>query len=211
MVANVSVVLCFVATMLAFAAANELKVTQYEGPTECGDADKVKKGDQLGMHYTGTIDASSKTGTPGKQFDSSRGRSIFETKIGVGQVIPGWDEGLIGLCKGAKATLVIPPHKGYGDSGAGGDIPGGATLNFDVEVVSVAEGKPEPNLFVELDTDKDSKLTQEEVLAYFKKQGRDQLPDGLFESEDKNKDGHIDWDEFGGPKGAAPPDYKDEL
>ena len=44
------------------AAADELKVTQYEGPTECVDEDKVKVGDQLGMHYTGTIDASSKTG-----------------------------------------------------------------------------------------------------------------------------------------------------
>lgn len=72
--------------LLASATADELKVTQYDGPTECEDADKVKQGDQLGMHYTGTIDASSKTGTAGKQFDSSRGRSVFETKIGVGQV-----------------------------------------------------------------------------------------------------------------------------
>jgi len=195
----------------AAVADDGLVVKQYEGPTECEDADTVKKGDQLGMHYTGTIDASSKTGTPGKQFDSSRGRGVFDTKIGVGQVIQGWDQGLIGLCKGAKATLVVPPEMGYGAGGAGGDIPGGATLNFDVEVMSITEGPPEPNLFMELDTDKDGKLTKEEVLAHFKKNGRDELPDGLWEGEDKNKDGHIEWEEFGGPKGKVPPMYKEEL
>jgi FKBP-type peptidyl-prolyl cis-trans isomerase 2 len=52
-------------------------------------------------------------------------------------VIDGWDKGLLGLCKGAHATLVVPPEFGYGDDGAGDDIPGGATLNFEVEVVAV--------------------------------------------------------------------------
>ena len=60
--------------LVAVAAASELKVTQYEGPTECEEADKVKVGDQLGMHYTGTIDQTSATGEKGKQFDSSRDR-----------------------------------------------------------------------------------------------------------------------------------------
>lgn len=169
-------------------------------------------GDSLGMHYTGTIDASSKTGTPGKKFDSSRDRGqVFETKIGVGQVIQGWDKGLIGLCKGAKATLVIPPEMGYGDSGAGADIPGGATLNFDVEVVSIFDAPPEPNLFEELDTDKDSRLTKEEVLAHFVKQGMQELPGELWSSEDKDQDDFISWEEFTGPKGTAPPNYKDEM
>jgi len=198
--------------LLAVIAATELKVSQYAGPTECEETDKVKIGDQLGMHYTGTIDESSETGTPGKKFDSSRDRGQpFSTKIGVGQVIKGWDEGLIGMCKGAKATLVIPPDMGYGARGAGGDIPGGATLNFDVEVMSVAEGPPEENLFVELDTDKDARLTKEEVLAFFKKQGRNELPPELWASEDKDGNGFIEWEEFGGPKGKAKPDYKEEL
>ena len=158
-------------------AADELKVTVYDGPTECADEDKVVAGKSLGMHYTGTIDKSSTTGVPGKKFDSSRDRGqVFQTKIGVGQVIKGWDEGLIGMCKGAKATLVIPPEMGYGAQGAGGDIPGGATLNFDVEVMSVADAPPEPNLFAELDTDGDAKLTKEEVLAHFKKQGATSCP-----------------------------------
>ena len=67
------------------------------------------------MHYTGSIDESSATGDKGSKFDSSRDRgSTFDFRLGGGQVIRGWDEGLIGLCKGAKATLIIPPEMGYG-------------------------------------------------------------------------------------------------
>jgi len=114
-------------------AATELKVTVIEGPTECTDEEKVSAGNYLSMHYTGTIDESSETGTKGSQFDSSRTRDqTFDFKVGGGQVIKGWDEGLLGLCKGARAVLVIPPEMGYGAAGAGADIPGGATLNFDV-------------------------------------------------------------------------------
>lgn len=92
------------------------------------------------MHYTGTIDQSSATGEKGSKFDSSRDRGqTFDVQIGAGQVIKGWDEGIVGLCKGAKANLVIPPEMGYGDQGAGGQIPGGATLHFDVEVVDINE------------------------------------------------------------------------
>jgi len=235
--------------------ADELKVTQYGGPTECEDSDRVKKGDQLGMHYTGTIDASSKTGEAGKQFDSSRDRGdVFETQIGVGEVIDGWDKGLIGLCKGAKATLVIPPEMGYGDMGAGGDIPGGATLNFDVEVMSISEGleftaegeegqddeaegeegqggdegdegeegeegeaadtglgEEDQNLFAEIDTSKDGKLSRDEVLAHLQSsEGKvedagNEMIERIWESEDKDKDGFISWHEFTGPKGDTPP------
>ena len=114
-------------------AQAELKVDVYEGPTECDNAAKVMTGSYLQMHYTGKIDESSETGEKGKEFDSSRGGGdTFDFQVGAGQVIKGWDEGLLGLCKGAKATLVIPPEMGYGEQGAGGDIPGGATLNFDV-------------------------------------------------------------------------------
>ena len=158
----------------------------------------------------GTIDASSKTGVAGKDFDSSRERGeVFETQIGVGEVIKGWDQGLVGLCKGAKAKLIIPPHLGYGKQGAGREIPGDATLNFDVEVVSVETGPEPPNLFADLDKNKDGKLTPEEILQYFKAQGIDKLPDGLMDNEDKDKDGFVSWSEFGGPKGKEPP--KEEL
>eukprot|EP00957_Ditylum_brightwellii_P078770 5989411-Ditylum_brightwellii.AAC.1 len=101
------------------------------------------------MHYTGKIDESSETGEKGSVFDSSRDRGQpFEFQIGAGRVIAGWDQGLLGLCKGAKANLVIPPEFGYGEHGAGGVIPGGATLHFDVEVLGIStEGDvpEEPN------------------------------------------------------------------
>jgi hypothetical protein len=108
--------------MLALLAASAqgasagLTVTQTGGPTECEE--KTAPGHHLSMHYTGTIDESSATGVKGAQFDSSipRGKT-FDFPLGGGRVIRGWDEGLVGLCKGAQATLVIPPELGYGDSG----------------------------------------------------------------------------------------------
>ncbi len=200
-----------VAALAAPALAAELQVKQYEGPTECADEDKVKTGDHLEMHYTGTIDESSETGVKGKKFDSSRDRGqTFDFPIGQGRVIKGWDEGIIGLCKGAKATLIIPPDMGYGDSGAGADIPGGATLNFDVEVVDIKDGPPPPpNYFAMIDTDGDGFLSKEEIDAFFSQQGRE-TPDELWEHEDKDKDGKISWEEFSGPKGTEPP-QKEEL
>jgi len=159
------------------------------------------------MHYTGTIDATSATGKAGSQFDSSRGRGqTFDFVIGQGQVIQGWEQGLIGLCKGAKATLIIPPEMGYGEQGAGGDIPGGATLNFDVEVVDFGAPPPPPDIFGEIDADKDAELTTEELLNWFKENREmDELPDGLMESMDADSDGKISWDEFNGPKSATKP------
>lgn len=196
-------------TLAVAASAAEIEVKVYEGPTECDDSEKVQAGQFLSMHYTGTIDESSETGEKGSKFDSSRDRGdTFDFQIGVGQVIKGWDEGLLGLCKGSKATLVIPPEKGYGDAGAGGAIPGGATLNFDVEVVGMSsEGPAEPNLFAQLDTDNDGRLTKEEVLAFFIEQGQEGLPTGLWEGEDKDGDGFISHEEFSGPKGGP----KEEL
>jgi len=125
-----------------------------------------------------------------------------------------WDQGILGLCVGAKAILTIPPKLGYGERGAGGAIPGGATLKFDVEVVKISEdtGSPEArysgeNLFAEIDTDENGHLTSEEILAYFKTQGMEEIPEGLMEHEDKDNDGKISWEEFSGPKGGP----RDEL
>ena len=81
----------------------------------------------------------------GKKFDSSldRGEPISIT-LGRGQVIQGWDKGLLDMCLGEKRRLVIPPALAYGDRGAGKDIPGGATLVFDVELVTLNGQKYEP-------------------------------------------------------------------
>uniref|UniRef100_A0A7S1H5P0 peptidylprolyl isomerase n=1 Tax=Thalassionema nitzschioides TaxID=33649 RepID=A0A7S1H5P0_9STRA len=193
-------------------ASTELSVTVTDGPKECDDSEKVAAGQHVSMHYTGTIDESSETGEKGKKFDSSRDRdTTFDFEIGKGMVIQGWDKGLIGLCKGAKATLIIPPDMGYGDQGAGDDIPAGATLNFDVEVVGISDSAPPPpNYFAMIDEDKDGKITKEEMTAFFTKQGAPEIPEGLWESEDKDGDGVVTWEEFNGPKGETDPS-KDEL
>lgn len=96
---------------------------------------KSKKGDLLQMHYTGTLE-------DGTEFDSSipRGQP-FSFTLGVGQVIKGWDQGLLNMCEGEKRRLVIPAHLGYGDRGAGEKIPGGSTLIFEVELLKIERTK----------------------------------------------------------------------
>eukprot|EP01083_Nonionella_stella_P116007 344417_1 len=99
-----NILVAFLALAGTAVKAAELKVEVYDGPTECDDANTVKAGNQLAMHYTGTIDQSSETGEKGAKFDSSRDRGeTFDVIIGMGQVIRGWDEGIVGLCLGAKA------------------------------------------------------------------------------------------------------------
>merc|ERR1712086_227377 len=95
-------------------------------------------GDKLTMQYTGIIDPNSATGTKGQKFDSSLDHGTpFSFTLGQGEVIQGWDQGLVGICPGEKRKLVVPPAMAYGDQGAGSAIPGGATLDFDVECVKV--------------------------------------------------------------------------
>ncbi|XP_077028528.1 peptidyl-prolyl cis-trans isomerase FKBP2 [Agelaius phoeniceus] len=103
-------------------------------PERCGE--RSRRGDVLTLHYTGTLE----DGTP---FDSSLSREQpFVFSLGTGQVIKGWDQGLLGMCEGEKRKLVIPPELGYGDRGAPPKIPGGAVLIFEVELLKI-ERRPE--------------------------------------------------------------------
>uniref|UniRef100_A0A7S1BXR1 peptidylprolyl isomerase n=1 Tax=Corethron hystrix TaxID=216773 RepID=A0A7S1BXR1_9STRA len=120
------------------ASAGELVVDQYGGPTDCVPEEQASKGQFLTMHYTGTIDESSATGEKGSKFDSSLDRGEpFSFQLGTGQVIKGWDQGIEGLCIGARANLIIPPELGYGESGAGGAIPGGKVFCLDLRLFTL--------------------------------------------------------------------------
>ncbi len=103
---------------------------QYEDQQE-GTGAAAKKGDTVDVHYTGWL-------TNGTKFDSSldRGRP-FSFRLGAGQVIPGWDEGVASMKPGGKRKLTIPAKLGYGSRGAGGVIPPNADLVFEVELLKV--------------------------------------------------------------------------
>merc|ERR1740129_1482682 len=92
-----------------------------------GTGPEVRPGSVVGMFYSGKLKNNN------KQFDSCTQGKPFKFKIGKGEVIKGWDIGVMGMKVGGKRTLVIPPQMGYGGAGAPPDIPGNATLVFDVE------------------------------------------------------------------------------
>ncbi|XP_008794656.1 FK506-binding protein 2-like [Phoenix dactylifera] len=123
----------------------ELQIGVKYKPESCSI--QAHKGDSIKVHYRGTL-------TDGTVFDSSfeRGDPI-EFELGSGQVIKGWDQGLLGMCVGEKRKLKIPAKLGYGAQGSPPTIPGGATLIFDTELVAV-NGKT-------LDGDKSAKGNSE--------------------------------------------------
>ena len=107
---------------------------QYED-TSVGQGPAAKPGQTCVMHYTGWLWSD---GAKGAKFDSSLDRNRpFSFKLGAGQVIGGWDEGVAGIQIGGKRTLLIPPELGYGARGAAGVIPPNATLLFEVELLEL--------------------------------------------------------------------------
>ena len=100
-----------------------------------GTGAEAVKGKPVSVHYTGWLNEGNKKG---KKFDSSVDRGApFNFTLGVGQVIPGWDEGVAGMKVGGKRTLSIPSKLAYGERGAGGVIPPNANLIFDVELLGI--------------------------------------------------------------------------
>jgi FKBP-type peptidyl-prolyl cis-trans isomerase len=105
-------------------------------PAEDAKAQKPTAGKQVTVHYTGWLD---NNGEKGPKFDSSVDRGeMFSFTIGVGQVIKGWDEGVLDMKVGEKRRLTIPSQLAYGSRGAGRVIPPNATLIFEVELFKVA-------------------------------------------------------------------------
>jgi FKBP-type peptidyl-prolyl cis-trans isomerase len=103
-----------------------------------GSGAEATAGQTVSVHYTGWLYDGRAADHHGKKFDSSKDHGEpFSFKLGAGQVIRGWDQGVAGMKVGGTRTLVIPSELGYGARGAGGVIPPNATLVFDVELLGV--------------------------------------------------------------------------
>ena len=94
-----------------------------------GSGEEATPGRTVAVHYTGYL-------TDGRRFDTTAGKAPFEFKLGAGQVIRGWDQGVVGMKVGGKRKLTVPPDLGYGERGMGG-IPSRSTLLFEIELVAV--------------------------------------------------------------------------
>eukprot|EP00775_Hariotina_reticulata_P010861 gene10861-11015_t len=136
---------------VAVATEDTPRANAQHKPDKCKKA--ARTGDTVTVHYTGKL-------TDGKQFDSSHEEGEpFSFTLGEGEVIKGWDQGLVGMCVGEKRILRIPPELGYGDSDTGGVIPAGSTLIFDVELMSLNGDDGEEDEYEDLeDGDDDSEL-----------------------------------------------------
>jgi FKBP-type peptidyl-prolyl cis-trans isomerase len=104
-----------------------------------GTGDGPKAGDNVKVHYTGKL-------LDGKVFDSSKngGRPPIDFQVGVGMVIPGWEEGIMLMKKGGKRTLIIPSGLAYGAEGSPGAIPANSVLLFDVELLDFGKAPAQP-------------------------------------------------------------------
>jgi FKBP-type peptidyl-prolyl cis-trans isomerase FkpA len=105
---------------------------------KAGTGEAVAVGKIAVVQYTGWLYEASAPDNKGKQFDSSRtGGQPFRFPVGTGQVIKGWDQGVVGMKIGESRRLVIPADLAYGEGGAGGVIPPGATLVFDIDLIAI--------------------------------------------------------------------------
>uniref|UniRef100_H3A4P3 peptidylprolyl isomerase n=1 Tax=Latimeria chalumnae TaxID=7897 RepID=H3A4P3_LATCH len=172
-----------------------------------------KKRDYLKYQYNASL-------LDGTRLDSIENYGkTYNVVLGIGQVIVGMDVGLKDMCVGEKRTVIIPPHLGYGEQGIEGEIPGSAVLSFDIELIDLVQGLPEgymfiwneevsPDLFEEMDQNRDGKVLLEEFSDYINVQvnsGKGKLAPGfdpkgiienMFSNQDRNADGIITAEEF---------------
>lgn len=186
-------------------------VTVTYKPEECER--QTKKGDFVKYHYNASL-------MDGSSIDSTYNYGkTYNIVLGANQVVPGMEDGLLGMCVGEKRHLVIPPHLGYGERGVTDEVPGSAVLVFDVELMEYEEGLPEgymfiwnedvsPDLFSEMDKDNNKQVEASEFTDYIMRQvseGKGRLApgfdpyriiDNMFSNQDRDADGKITEDEF---------------
>ncbi|KAI7798785.1 peptidyl-prolyl cis-trans isomerase FKBP9 precursor [Triplophysa rosa] len=170
---------------------------------------QAKQGDFVKYHYNATLMDGTHIGST-----NTFGKT-YNVVLGAGQVVIGMEQGLLGMCVGEKRKLVIPPHLAYGERG----VPGSAVLVFDVEMIEMEEGLPEgymfvwngevsPDLFSEMDKNKDKEVDRTEFSEYILQQVEDgkgrlapgfdqqRIMDNMYDNQDRNKDGKITETEF---------------
>nr|XP_032815499.1 peptidyl-prolyl cis-trans isomerase FKBP9-like [Petromyzon marinus] len=186
--------------------ADSVDVETYSSPHEC--AHRVQLGDLISMHYNTTL----LDGTP--LYSSRKTGWTYEAKMGSGQLIPGLEVGLKGMCVSEKRFLTIPPHLAFGEKGIEGEVPGSAVLLFDIELLRAEEGFPDgymfvwkerapPLLFQQFDADQDGLIALQEFSTFIKSQvatGVGRLAPGqeaetliseMFKNQDRDGDGFI--------------------
>jgi len=153
----ISLLSCVVALVTCRSVSQSGLQVEVTRPVNCRPDQKAQNGDKVTVHYGGFLQ-------DGKKFDSSFDRrEPFTFSLGVGQVIPGWDQGLLGVCTGEERHLVVPSPLAYGDKGAGDVIPPGAILLFDVVIVKVQkEGQAEEEEKRKLEEERKRKEEEEE-------------------------------------------------
>nr|CAB3246438.1 FK506-binding protein 2-like [Phallusia mammillata] len=198
------VVCCVVLEIKISHGTPHFKIDVVHKPDNCERVSKY--GDQMFVHFVGTKLAT------GEVFDKSHEDKPYRFQLGTGEVIEGFDEGLVGMCPGEKRKLTVPPHMAYGHKG--GHLPQmpGGTLVFDVELVHAEVGPRHPNVFKSMDIDGDKYLTRFEVREYLRsevkktegppmsEQEQVEIVDSILEMEDIDKDGRISHIEFSGNK-----------
>jgi FKBP-type peptidyl-prolyl cis-trans isomerase FkpA len=117
----------------------EVNITELiKSDTTVGSGNEALAGRRVTVHYTGWLYDPRRDDKKGSKFDSSRDRNDpFTFRLGAGEVIQGWDEGVAGMKVGGRRMLTIPPKLGYGSQAMGDDIPANSTLLFDVELLDV--------------------------------------------------------------------------
>uniref|UniRef100_A0A8C6T593 peptidylprolyl isomerase n=1 Tax=Neogobius melanostomus TaxID=47308 RepID=A0A8C6T593_9GOBI len=178
----------------------EVSVTVKHRPFICHR--KSKRGDLLLVHQEGYFQN-------GTKFYSSRtdgDKDAVWFTLGIGQVIRGWDRGLLDMCAGERRKLIIPPELAYGKEGTG-KIPPESTLTFLIELLDIKNGPRSHESFQEMDLNDDWRLSRREVKEYLKKEFErhgqppndtlnDKMVEDIFTKEDQNKDGFLTSREF---------------